>query len=158
MREYGKMDQTIMHCIFVGPPGVGKSSLLKRLLHMKLDQTRTSTQVAEKSVQVNLIRNVSTSVAQVSGFNWQIMEDPITQAAGLIGQLPEKEDDYATEDPAKKISGQTEQESRQQDSSFTLSAEELDNSALTTSHVKSHNNSQTNKPPVEAYQLKKKSR
>ena len=152
MREYGKMDQTIMHCIFVGPPGVGKSSLLKRLLRMKLDQTRTSTQVAEKSVQVDIVRNVSTAVAQVSGFNWQIMDDPITQAAGLIGQLskePAKEDDYATEDLDKKISGQTEQESRQQDSFFTLSAEELDNSALTTSHAKSHNNSQTNKPPVD---------
>ena len=148
MREYGKIDQTIMHCIFVGPPGVGKSSLLKRLLHMKLDQTRTSTQVVEKSV---IVRNVSTSVAQMSHFNWQIMEDPITQAAGLIGQLPEKEDNYAIEDPAKKISWQTKQESRQQDSFLTLSAEELDNSAITTSHAKSHDNSQTNKPPVEAY-------
>ena len=51
MCEYGKMDQTILHCIFVGPPGVGKSSLLKCLLRTKLDPIRTSTQVAEKSVK-----------------------------------------------------------------------------------------------------------
>ena len=50
MREYGNMGQTIMHCIFVGPAGVGKTSLLKRLLHMKLDPNRTSTQAVEKSV------------------------------------------------------------------------------------------------------------
>ena len=52
MRESEKTDQTIMHCIFVGPAGVGKSTLLKRLLCMKLDPTRTSTLLAEKSVQV----------------------------------------------------------------------------------------------------------
>ena len=57
-----------MHCIFVGPAGVGKSTLLKCLLHMKLDPIRTSTLLAEKSVQVG-IRDVSTSVAQVSHFD-----------------------------------------------------------------------------------------
>ena len=40
MEEHGTMDQTIMHCIFVGPAGVGKSSLLKRLLHQKLNPER----------------------------------------------------------------------------------------------------------------------
>ena len=88
MREYGKMDQTIMHCIFVGPPGVGKSSLLKRLLRMKLDPNRTSTRVAEKSV---MIRNVSIIAGQVSGIDWQKIEDPISQASGLIGQLSSKQ-------------------------------------------------------------------
>ena len=90
MRESGKMDHTIMHCIFVGPPGVGKSSLLKRLLRMKLDPNRTSTQVVEKSVKVEIIRDVSTAVAQVSGLDWKIMEDPISQASELIGQLSTK--------------------------------------------------------------------
>ena len=87
MREYGKTDQTIMHCIFLGPPGVGKSTLLKRLLRMKLDSTRTSTPLAEKSVRVDIIRDVSTCVAQVSSFDWQIIEDPMTHASGLLGQL-----------------------------------------------------------------------
>ena len=88
MQEYGEMEQTIMHCIFVGPPGVGKSSLLKRLLGMKLDLNRTSTQAVEKSV---MIRNVSKSAAQVSGIDWQKIEDPISQASGLIGQLFSKQ-------------------------------------------------------------------
>ena len=91
MRKYGKMDQTIMHCIFVGPPGVGKSSLLKRLLRMKLDPNRTSSQAAEKSVRVEIIRDVSTTAAQVSGLDWQQLEDPISQASGLIGQLSTKQ-------------------------------------------------------------------
>ena len=91
MRQSGTMDQTIMHCIFVGPAGVGKSSLLKRLLRMKLNQIRTSTQAAERSVQVEIIRDVSTTVAQVSDFDWKIIEDPKTQASGLIGQLSRKQ-------------------------------------------------------------------
>ena len=90
MREYGKMDQTIMHCIFVGPAGVGKSSLLKRLLRMKLDPIRTSTQVVEKSVRVEIIRDVSTAVAQVSGIDWQIIGGPTLQASELIGHLSTK--------------------------------------------------------------------
>ena len=88
MRESGSMDQTIMHCIFVGPAGVGKSSLLKRLLRMKLDPKRTSTQIAEKSVQVEVIRDVSITTAQVSGLDWQKIEDLNSQASGLIGHEP----------------------------------------------------------------------
>ena len=72
MRGYGQMDQTVMHCIFVGPAGVGKSSLMNRLLHKKLHPKRTSTQVAEKTVQVKIVRDVSVVVAQVSGLQWQI--------------------------------------------------------------------------------------
>ena len=87
MRESGTMDQTIMHCIFVGPAGVGKSSLLKRLLRKKLVSKRTSTQAAEKSVQVEIIRDVTTTTAQVSGFDWKEIENPISQASLLIGQL-----------------------------------------------------------------------
>ena len=86
MHRSGTMDRTIMHCLFMGPAGVGKSSLLKRLLNMKLDQTRTSTQTAERSVKVE-IRDVSTKVAQVSDFDWKIIEDLTIQASGLIGQL-----------------------------------------------------------------------
>jgi len=86
MREYGKMNQTIMHCIFMGLPGVGKSSLLKRLLRIKLDPNRTSTQVVDKSVPVE-IRDVSKTAAQVSGLEWQKIEDPVLQASRLIGQL-----------------------------------------------------------------------
>ena len=87
MREYGTMDQTIMHCIFLGPAGVGKSSLLKRLLHKPLNSKRTSTQAAEKPVQVEIIRDVTTTTAQVSGFDWKEIENPVSHASILIGQL-----------------------------------------------------------------------
>ena len=152
MRESGKMDQTIMHCIFVGPPGVGKSTLLKRLLRMKLDQTRSSTVLAEKSVRVDIVRDVSTHVAQVSGFDWQIIEDPTTQASGLIRQItkqPEKEKRHSTEDTNRQFPGQVEQVFEQHDSFSTLSAEEQDDSAITTSPTEAPNSSQTTKSSAE---------
>ena len=86
IHEHGEMDQTIMHCVFLGAAGVGKSSLMKRLLHLKLDPNRTSTQIAEKSMRVE-VRDVKTGVAQVSGLDWKIIEDPSTQACGLLGQM-----------------------------------------------------------------------
>ena len=120
MRESGKTDQTIMHCLFVGPPGVGKSTLLKRLLRMKLDPIRTSTPLAEKSVRVD-IRDVSTSVAQVCDFDWQIMEDPMMQASELIKQLstPSKQvstkgSPLAPEGPKQQFSDHTEQVSKEE--------------------------------------------
>ena len=105
MRESGATNQTIMHCIFVGPAGVGKSSLMKRLLHMKLDLKRTSTQVAEKSVRVEIIRDVSTTTAQVFGLDWQKIEDPISQASGLIGHLSTTQE-KCKENPSTLASGQ----------------------------------------------------
>ena len=87
MRESGTMNQTVMHCIFVGPAGVGKSSLLKRLLRKKLVSKRTSTQAAEKSLRVEIIRDVTTTTAQVSGFDWKEIENPILQGSVLIGHL-----------------------------------------------------------------------
>ena len=109
MREYGKMDQTITHCIFVGPPGVGKSSLMNRLLHLKLDPSRTSTQVAEKSV---MIRNVSTTAAQVSGIDWQKIEDPISQASELMGQLSAKQELVSKVEVSKEMEKSLTQSSR----------------------------------------------
>ena len=103
MREHGAMDQTIMHCIFVGPAGAGKSSLLKRLLCMKLDPKRTSTQLAEKSVQVE-IRDVSTVIARVTGLEWHKVEDPISQASGLIGRLSMKQEEQIG-DPITPLPG-----------------------------------------------------
>ena len=104
MRESGSMDQTIMHCIFVGPAGVGKSSLLRRLLRIKLDQKRTSTQALENSVQVE-IKNVSKTTAKVSGLDWHKIADPISQASGLIGQLFINQQEKHKEDPSTQASG-----------------------------------------------------
>ena len=73
-----------MHCIFLGAAGVGKSCLMKRLLGEKVDITnRISTELAEKSVRV-----VSTTVAEVSDFNWQKVDDT---AHELLGQITEEE-------------------------------------------------------------------
>ena len=91
------MDQTIMHCIFLGAAGVGKSSLMKRLLRLKLDPNRTSTQIAEKSMQVE-VRDVKRGVAQVSGLDWQIIEDPSKQACGLLGQMFMKQEKESKEE------------------------------------------------------------
>ena len=120
IRESGRTDQTIMHCIFVGPAGVGKSTLLKRLLRMKLDPIRISTPLAQKSVRVG-IRDVSTSVAQVSDFDWQIIEDPMMQASELIEQLSTqskrvstKGSHLAPEDPKQQFSDHTEQVSKEE--------------------------------------------
>ena len=58
---------------------------------MQLDPKWTSTKAVEKSVRVEIIRDVSTAVAQVSGLDWQKVEDPISQASGLIGQMSTKQ-------------------------------------------------------------------
>ena len=82
IQEQGKGDQTIMHCIFLGAAGVGKSTLMKRLLGEKVDiASRTSTQIAEKSVRV-----VSTAVAEVSDVKWRKIDDNAV-ACGLMGQM-----------------------------------------------------------------------
>ena len=106
MRESGAMDQIIMHCIFVGPAGVGKSSLLRRLLRMKLDPKRCSTQAAEKSVQVE-IKTISKTAAQVSGLDWELIPNPISQASGLIGQLSTNQQEKHKEDSSTQDSEPT---------------------------------------------------
>jgi len=67
IQEQGEMNQTIMHCMFLGDAGVGKSTLMKRLLGKEVNiEDRTSTQIAEKSVRV-----VSKAVAKMSGLTWK---------------------------------------------------------------------------------------
>ena len=86
IQEQGETNQTIMHCIFLGAAGVGKSCLMKRLLGEKVDIThRTSTQIAEKSVRV-----VSTAVAKVSDLTWKKIDDT-SVGCGLMGQMLSEE-------------------------------------------------------------------
>ena len=82
IQEQGEMDQTIMHCMFLGAAGVGKSTLMKRLLGKPVDIAhRASTQIAEKSIRV-----VSTTVAEVSDLTWKEIGDTAV-ACGLMGQM-----------------------------------------------------------------------
>ena len=163
IRESGATDQTIMHCIFVGPAGVGKSTLLKRLLRMKLDQTRTSTSVAEASLQVDFVRKMSTSVAWASSFDWKIIEDPMIQASALIVQLSEKsekvkvstKDNHSTEKavqaskPEKNLPDSPPE--KQDDSQNTISSTEVPAASQTiTSPPEAPSNTQTTNVPAEA--------
>ena len=69
MREKGSLEKTIMQCVFVGPPRSGKSSLMKRIVGERPTPTSPSTGVADKVVQVEIVRS-STAAASVSGSTW----------------------------------------------------------------------------------------
>ena len=64
MKKKGELEQTIMQCLFIGPPCNGKSSLMRRLLGEKPDDflPTTSTDVVEKAVQVCIKRPASSAV------------------------------------------------------------------------------------------------
>ena len=143
IRESGATDQTIMHCIFVGPAGVGKSTLLKRLLRMKLDQTRTSTPVAEASLRVDFVRKMSTFAAWASSFDWKIIEDPMTQASALIVQLSEKSEIVKVSTKDNHSTEKAEQAARPQKNLPNLQLEKQDDSQNTSSSAEVPNTSQT---------------
>ena len=69
MRDKGSLDKTIMQCVFVGPPRSGKSSLMKRIVGERPTPSSPSTGVADKVVQVEIVRS-STAAASVSGSTW----------------------------------------------------------------------------------------
>ena len=58
-----------MQCVFVGPPRSGKSSLMKRIVGERPTPSSPSTGVADKVVQVEIVRS-STAAASVSGSTW----------------------------------------------------------------------------------------
>ena len=53
MKEKGSLEQIAMHCIFMGLPRSGKTSLLRRLVNKRLS-SYASTGVAERAVHVEL--------------------------------------------------------------------------------------------------------
>ena len=69
MRQKGLLDKTIIQCVFVGPPCSGKSSLMKRIVGERPTPSSPSTGVADKVVQVEIVRS-STAAASVSGSTW----------------------------------------------------------------------------------------
>ena len=79
MKEKGSLDQTVMHCVFLGIPRSGKSSLIRRLLGKRLSVS-VSTGVADRVVCVEIRK----STAHVSGLCWCELEDIDDEALALM--------------------------------------------------------------------------
>ena len=79
MKEKGSLDQTAMHCVFMGIPRSGKSSLIQRLLG-KRPSVSASTGVAERVVCVEIRK----STVHVSGLSWCELEDIDEEALTLM--------------------------------------------------------------------------
>ena len=71
MKEKGSVEQIAMHCVFLGLPRSGKSSLIQRLLGKPHPSVSCSTGVAEKVIRVEIRK----STAHVSGMLWSELED-----------------------------------------------------------------------------------
>ena len=69
IRDRGKLDHSLVHGVFVGPPRSGKDSLMKRLLGEMPTDTSPSTGVAENVVHVK-VEESSTFAATVEQSNW----------------------------------------------------------------------------------------
>jgi len=79
MKEKGSLEQTAMHCVFMGMPRSGKTSLLRRLLRKRLS-SHASTGVAERIVHVEIRK----STVHVSGLVWCELEDLGDEALSLM--------------------------------------------------------------------------
>ena len=79
MKEKGSLDQTAMHCVFMGIPRSGKSSLIHRLLGKRISVS-ASTGVADKVVRVEIRK----STVHVSGLCWCELEDIDDEALALM--------------------------------------------------------------------------
>ena len=79
IREKGSLDQTAIHCVFMGMPRSGKSSLMRRLLGNRRPSC-ASTGVAERVVRVEIRK----STVHVSGQLWCELEDLDDEATLLM--------------------------------------------------------------------------
>ena len=89
MREKGRVNLTSMHGVLFGLPGVGKSSLMMRLLG-KLAAITASTGIAETSPQVRIPRGnrkMSDATIDVHSLNWQPVADTDDEAILLLRDL-----------------------------------------------------------------------
>ena len=104
MKEKGSVEQIAMHCVFLGLPRSGKSSLIRRLLGQRLSGS-TSTGVAERSIKVEIRK----STAQVSGLLWCELEDLDDEAVLLMCNVsrtaPADETSLTTDDPVRSQPG-----------------------------------------------------
>ena len=104
MKEKGSLEQIAMHCVFLGLPRSGKSSLIRRLLGKCLSVS-TSTGVAEKAIKVEIRK----STAQVSGLLWCELEDLDDEAVLVMCNLsrtaPVEVTALTTDDPVSSQAG-----------------------------------------------------
>ena len=104
MKEKGSVEQIAMHCVFLGLPRSGKSSLIRRLLGKRLSRS-TSTGVTEKSIKVEIRK----STAQVSGLLWCELEDLDDEAVLVMCNVsrtaPADETSLTTDDPVRSQPG-----------------------------------------------------
>ena len=99
MAKKGCLKQTIMHCLFLGYPGGGKSSLIKRLTGHPPNPTLPSTGVAEKAILVEVFCSSTSTVHSAwnhgAGFIWSILthddEAIALMAAASATPTPSKE-------------------------------------------------------------------
>ena len=87
MKEKGSLDQTAMHCVFMGIPRSGKSSLIQRLLGKRPSVVSASTGVAERVVRVEIRK----STVHVSGLTWCELEDVDEEALTLMHDVSKPE-------------------------------------------------------------------
>ena len=80
MKKKGSLEQTAMHCVFMGIPRSGKSSLIQRLLGKRTSVVSASTGVAERVVRVEIRK----STVHVSGLCWCELEDIDKEALTLM--------------------------------------------------------------------------
>ena len=92
MKEKGCLEQIAMHCIFMGLPRSGKTSLLRRLVNKRLS-SHASTGVAERAVHVELRK----STVHVSGLFWCELDDLGDEAMLLMHDVFKSAPDDATE-------------------------------------------------------------
>ena len=92
MKEKGCLEQIAMHCIFMGLPRSGKTSLLRRLVNKRLS-SYASTGVAERAMHVELRK----STVHVSGLFWCELEDLGDEAMTLMHDASKTAPDDATE-------------------------------------------------------------
>ena len=91
MKEKGSLEQIAMHCIFMGMPRSGKTSLLRRLLSKHLS-SHASSGVAERVVHVEIRK----STVHVSGLFWCELEDLGDEAMSLMHDVSRTSTDDTT--------------------------------------------------------------
>ena len=104
MKEKGSLEQIAMHCVFLGLPRSGKSSLIRRLLGKRLSVS-TSTGVADNTIKVEIRK----STAQVSGLLWCELEDLDDEAVLVMCNVsrtaPADETSLTTDDRVRSQPG-----------------------------------------------------